>query len=212
MAINGQDPFETNHARYDAWFERHAGAYHSELLAIRAVLPWHGLGIEIGVGTGRFAEPLGVQVGLEPCRAMLTYTLRRGILAVQGVAEFLPFKGRVFDYALVVTTICFVQDARAMLAEARRVLRPGAPLVIGFVDRESELGRQYLMHQAENVFYRNARFYAAEEVKCLLGESGFSRQVWVQTLMNPLSEEQRMEPLRGDHGQGGFVVVLAAEV
>ena len=55
-------PFEAHHRRYDDWFVRHAAAYQSELLAVRALLPWRGLGLAIGVGTGRFAVPLGVQV------------------------------------------------------------------------------------------------------------------------------------------------------
>jgi len=32
------------------------------LLAVRALLPWRGLGLDIGVGTGRFAAPLMVMV------------------------------------------------------------------------------------------------------------------------------------------------------
>ena len=54
--------FEIHHRRYDEWFVRHAAAYQSELLAVRALLPWRGLGLDIGVGTGRFAAPLMVMV------------------------------------------------------------------------------------------------------------------------------------------------------
>jgi len=52
-----RDPFNTHHKRYEAWFTHHQAAYYSELLAVRALLPWQGLGLEIGVGTGRFAGP-----------------------------------------------------------------------------------------------------------------------------------------------------------
>jgi hypothetical protein len=52
------EPFVLYYRRYDDWFERHRAAYLSELLAIRALLPWEGRGLEIGVGTGRFAGPL----------------------------------------------------------------------------------------------------------------------------------------------------------
>jgi hypothetical protein len=31
--------FEIHHRRYDEWFVRHAAAYQSELLAVRALLP-----------------------------------------------------------------------------------------------------------------------------------------------------------------------------
>ena len=45
-------PFEANAARYDAWYEAHAAAYASELLALRPFVPLAGRGLEIGVGTG----------------------------------------------------------------------------------------------------------------------------------------------------------------
>jgi hypothetical protein len=48
----GVEPFVRHHQRYDDWFERHHVAYLSELLAVRALLPWGGRGLEIGVGTG----------------------------------------------------------------------------------------------------------------------------------------------------------------
>ena len=201
--------FNACHRRYEEWFRRHSAAYHSELLAVRALLPWEGLGLEIGVGTGRFAAPLGISVGLDPSGAMLTYTIARGVSGIQGVAEALPFKDAAFDYGLVVTTICFVDDPETMLNEAHRVLKSEAPLIIGFVDRTSALGQQYLAHQNESVFYREAQFYSASEVERLLADTGFIDLAWVQTLAKPLNEIQEIEPLGDGHGYGGFVVVKA---
>jgi SAM-dependent methyltransferase len=209
MIIHKWAPFDAYHGRYEAWFRHHAAAYHTELLAVHARLPRHGLGIEIGVGTGRFAAPLGISVGLDPAREMLAYAVERGISGIQGVAETMPFKDAVFDYGLVVTTICFVDDPQKMLNESHRVLKSGAPLVIGFVDRASRLGQQYLAHQDESVFYREAAFYSALEVERLLGDSGFVDLVWGQTLSKPLNEIQEIEPLCDGHGHGGFVVVKA---
>lgn len=202
-------PFEAHHQRYEAWFERHQAAYVSELLALRPFVPWEGRGLEIGVGSGRFAAPLGVQTGVDPSRAMLARAAARGIEVVAGVAENLPFAAGVFDYALVVTTICFVDSPERMLAEAHRVLKPGARLVIGFIDRESALGREYLAHQAESVFYREATFYSAGEVERLLRENGFSVAAWGQTLAHALPEIREIEPLRAGWGQCAFVVVAA---
>ncbi|QBQ54175.1 class I SAM-dependent methyltransferase [Nitrosococcus wardiae] len=199
--------FELHHQRYDEWFLRHAAAYHSELLAVRALLPWRGLGLSIGVGTGRFAAPLGVQAGIDPAHEVLAYASKRGISVVQSIAEALPFADHSFDYALCVTTICFVDDAGAMLREAHRVLKSGGALVIGFIDRTSELGQHYLAHQAENVFYRDATFFSAAEVEQLLHDTGFSEPVWVQTLSKTLEETREIEPLRASYGGGAFVVV-----
>jgi len=201
------EPFVRHHRRYDDWFERHGPAYVSELLAVRALLPWEGRGLEIGVGTGRFAGPLGVKFGIDPAGETLGYALARGVSVARAVAEALPFAEAVFDYALVVTTICFVDDARAMLREVARALRPGGKLVIGFIDRESALGKDYAAHREENVFYRGATFYSAAEVKALLKETGFGDLVWVQTLSMPPAEMREIEPITPDTGRGAFIVV-----
>jgi SAM-dependent methyltransferase len=202
-------PFETHHQRYEAWFEKHEAAYISELLALRPFVPWEGYGIEIGVGSGRFAAPLGVQVGVDPSPAMLVHAAARGIKVVEGVAENLPFEAGSFDYALVVTTLCFVDSAAKMLAEAHRVLKLDGRLVIGFIDRESALGQDYLLHQSESVFYREATFFSADEVARLLLETGFSIDAWGQTLAHPLPETREIESLRTGRGQCAFVVVAA---
>lgn len=58
--MSGFAAFERHHQRYEEWFTRHGAAYHSELLALRLFQPWQGFGLEIGVGSGCFAAPLGV--------------------------------------------------------------------------------------------------------------------------------------------------------
>ncbi|MBN2203857.1 MAG: class I SAM-dependent methyltransferase [Thermoleophilia bacterium] len=203
-------PFEDNAPRYEAWFERHQAAYLSELLALRAFVPCTGRGLEIGVGSGRFAGPLGITAGVDPSPTMLALAAARGIECVEGVAEDLPFADAGFDHALIVTTICFVDSAPTMLSEARRVLKPGGTLVIGFVDRESPIGRDYLAHQAKSVFYREATFFSAAEVEQLLRDAGFAVRDWGQTLSHTLGETRDIEPLEPGRGRGAFVVVRAS--
>ncbi len=208
----GAAAFEANVARYEAWFGEHEAAYLSELLALRRFVTSEGRGLEIGVGTGRFAAPLGVQVGVDPSPAMLARAAARGIEAVEGMAERLPFADASFDHAIFVTTLCFVDSPAAALAEARRVLRPGGRLVIGFIDRDSALGRTYLARQHESVFYREATFLSAGEVEKLLAAAGFTIDAWGQTLSRPLAETLEIEPLRPGHGQCAFAVVSATSV
>lgn len=203
------EPFEAHAARYDAWFERHQAAYVSELLALRPFVPITGRGLEIGVGSGRFAVPLGVHVGVDPSRTMLARARVRGVEVFEGTAEHLPFADDSFDHVLIVTTLCFVDSPAAMLAQARRVLKPGGILVMGFIDRESRLGRDYEAHREASVFYRDATFYSARDVERLLLDAGFSVRSWAQTLAHPLAETLHIEPARPGRGECAFVVVDA---
>jgi ubiquinone/menaquinone biosynthesis C-methylase UbiE len=202
-------PFEAFTKRYERWFTRHETAYLSELAALRGLIPDPGFALEVGVGTGRFAAPLGVAVGIDPSLRMLGRARDRGIAAVCGIAEALPFRDAVFDHVLIVCTICFVDDPRAMFREAGRVLKPDGAVVLGDIDRTSPLGRRYVVHRNESVFYREARFFSAGEVGELLAQAGFRQPVWRQTLTGPLAETTEIEPSLPGWGKGAFVALRA---
>ncbi len=205
------EPFEKHRERYESWFERHRHAYLSELEAVRRLLPKEGKGAEIGVGTGRFAGPLGIKLGVEPSRAMAEIAKKRGIEVIEGVAENLPFPDESLDYLLMVTTICFVDDPERALREAYRVLKPGGALIIGFIDKNSPIGRHYEEHKEESVFYRDARFFSTEELLELLKRVGFRKFKIVQTLFHRLDEIKEIEPVKPGYGDGSFVVIKAVK-
>ena len=71
--------FNHNYKKYDLWYERNKFAYLSELEAVKKVLPKRGEGLEIGVGTGRFAAPLGITAGVDPSKNMIKIAKKRGI-------------------------------------------------------------------------------------------------------------------------------------
>ncbi len=201
--------FEEHHARYDAWFDEHSAAYVSELLALRPFVPLEGHGLEVGVGSGRFAAPLGVAVGVDLSQAMLALAATRGVQTVNGNAEDLPFADATFDYALSVTTLCFVDSPLQMFSEIHRVLKPHSPLTLGFIDSASDVGRLYLALREESIFYRAASFYSFADVRQLLTQAGFTVEASAQTLSHPLSEMREIEPVHPGHGHGAFVVIAA---
>ena len=208
--LSGDDPFEAEAERYDAWFDRHPAAYVSELLALRAFVPWQGAGLELGVGTGRFAAPLGVCTGVDPSPAMLAQARARGVEGVAGYGEALPWPDAAFDHVLMVTTLCFLHDPHTALGEARRVLKPGGRLTAGLVDRATPLGERYEARRGESPFYVHARFFSATEAEALLAEAGFQIDGRGQTLVRaPGGGGEAIEPLRPGTGEGGFAVLSA---
>lgn len=201
------EPFEEHSSRYEDWFEEHKFVYESELQAVRELLPETGEGFEIGVGSGRFAAPLGIHFGIEPSREMREIARSRGIEAVDGVAEKLPLDDAQFDFALMVTTICFLDDARAALKEAHRVLKPQGRLIVGFIDRDSVIGKIYQKHKDENVFYRVANFFSVHEIVALLTAIGFEDLAFRQTIFHTLNEISELEPVKTGYGEGSFIVI-----
>ncbi len=199
--------FETEADRYERWFEKHPGTYQSEVAAVRAALPESGRGLEIGTGTGRFSLPFGIVDGVEPAAAMRRVAEGHGLKVLDAKAEVLPFPDDSFDFALMVTTICFVDVPLQACREAGRVLRPGGELVIGLVDSESSLGKRYEARKAESPFYRNARFFSISELTGIMTQAGFDNFRYHQTLFQSLENPNEVEAVEEGFGRGGFVVV-----
>jgi SAM-dependent methyltransferase len=205
------EPFDKHSREYDAWFPDNRFAYESELQAVRAQLPDKGDGIEVGVGSARFAAPLGIHLGIEPSGNMRKLAQARGITVIGAVAEMLPFLDLRFDYVLMVTTMCFFDDAAEALEEARRVLKPNGQLILGFIDRESPIGRLYESRKAESPFYKTAKLYSSDEVRQHLMKARFENLSFVQTIFRGLPEIKSIQPVKKGYGEGSFVVVKASK-
>ena len=200
-------PFEKYAEQYESWFEKNRWVYEAELRAVKAMMPVAGTGLEIGVGTGRFAGPLGIKDGVEPSKRMRDFAQKQGIQAVDGMAEELPFADSQFDFVLMVTTICFMDDIGKALMEAYRVLSKMGVLIIGFVDRDSKMGRIYMERQKENVFYKEAAFFSVAELVECISRAGFTGLTFNQTIFGALDETAEDEPVKPGYGDGSFVVI-----
>jgi SAM-dependent methyltransferase len=204
-------PFEKYADRYEEWFEKNRWVYEAELRAVKAMIPARGRGLEIGVGTGRFAKPLGIRNAVEPSKRMRDFAQKRGIRTLNGVAEELPFEDSAFDFVLMVTTVCFLDDIGKALIEAHRVLCDGGVLIIGFVDRNSQMGKIYLKRQQENVFYKDATFLSVDELIEQMNQAGFRKLTFNQTIFGTLAETAEDEVVKSGHGEGSFVVIRGSK-
>ena len=199
--------FDKYYKRYDAWYERNKFAYLSEVEALKEVLPKKGKGLEIGVGTGRFAKPLGIRHGIDPSRKMLEIAKKRGVKVHLGNGEKLYFKNSSFDYVAIIITLCFVKDPLKVLDEARRVLKKNGKIIIAIIDKESFLGKFY--QRKKSVFYKQANFFGVREIVGLLKTIGFNRISYYQTIYKLPDKIRSIQRPKEGFGKGGFIVIGA---
>jgi SAM-dependent methyltransferase len=208
--------FDSLASAYDSWFDDEGEpVFAIEIQAFRSVSgllpkPW----LEIGVGSGRFAQALGIETGLDPSIKLLEMARRRGVDAFLGKGEMAPFQGDVFGTVFLIVTLCFVDSPSVLLLEVNRLVKEGGKLVLGLVLRESPWGRFYQVKKKEgHRFYKYATFYSFEEVRALLEQSGFAIEEVISTLFQNPGEVRGMEsPMKGLSSEAGFVVIVAQRV
>jgi len=200
---------------YDAWFEEEGRLIFAlEVEALKQVLPllpkpW----IEIGIGSGRFAQALGIDIGLDPSSELLKIARNRGTRVLLGQGEEAPFKGGSFGAIFFIVTLCFVDSPERILSEAARLLESGGKVVLGMVLRESPWGQLYqAKKETGHHFYRYAMFYTYAEVEMLLMQTGFSIEKVASTLFQNPGKVNHIElPRQGFSADAGFAVILAGK-
>lgn len=204
-------PFNDHVAEYEDWYKKYPFVFRSEVAAIKEFLPRgeNIRGIEVGLGTGRFAKALGIKDGIEPAENMRAVAEAKGIFVLNAVAEHLPYKSLQFDFVLMNFCISYFENIPEAFKEAHRVLKRGGCLIAGFIDKNSRIGRFYLERKAESVIYKNANFYAVPKIEKELKNAGFKKLQFLQTLFYDLDSIKSIEkPLTG-HGRGSYVLIKA---
>ena len=176
---------------YEKWFEKHPKIYEEEIKIIKKLLP-KGKGIEIGVGTGRFAAPLGIKKGIEPSREMAEIARKRGIEVIEIKAEEMDFNEE-FDFALIVTTICFVDDPLKTLQNTYKAVKKGGFVLVAFIDSNSPLGKFYEKNKEKSRFYKYAKFFSKDDIINLMKKAGFSEFECVENLYGETLDNLKFE-------------------
>ncbi|MHB1454594.1 MAG: class I SAM-dependent DNA methyltransferase [Saccharofermentanales bacterium] len=201
-----ENVFDNYGDRYEEWFEKNQHILDSEIEAIRQLLPDIGRGVEIGVGTGIFSARLGILHGIEPSAGMGLKATAKGIEVTQGVAEALPIAEQSYQFALMVTVDCFLQDIAQAFREVWRILSDDGCFIIAFIDRDTPLGVIYEQSKDNDEIYRHASFHSAAEITVFLLEAGFIIEEKRQTVF---SFENIRHEVRDGTGDGVFAVIKA---
>ena len=208
--MNIQEVFDNNVVKYEAWYKDHPYVFQSELELIRESLPLGEiLGIEVGLGTGRFSKELGIKEGVEPSLMMRKKAISRGIHVFDAVAERLPFKDMKFDFVLMINCIIYFEQMLPAFLEAKRVLKKGGCILIGFIDKDSTIGRYYVANKSTSTFYKQSHFYSVDQVKNEIVNAGFSALEIKQTLFGSLDDIKTFQSSREGYGKGSFVLIKA---
>lgn len=171
--------------RYDQWFETPIGRlvkeYESKLV-LELLRPGHGDRIlDAGCGTGIFTLDLlsagGRVVGLELSLPMLLRAARKSagypLDTVQGDMRSLPFAADVFDEAVSVTTIEFIDEAKQVVAELFRVTKPRGRIVVATLNSFSPwAARRKAAAEKGHTLFKHAIFRSPEELKALAPVEG----------------------------------------
>lgn len=207
--------FDSLAKSYDAWFEEKGKLIFAiEVSAFKEVLPylpkpW----LEVGVGSGRFAQALGIETGIDPSAKLLEIAKGRGITVFQARGEEQFFNKETFGTVFLIVTLCFVDSPLVVLQEAHRILKPEGKIALGLVLRESPWGQFYLARKEEgHRFYKYATFYSYQEVADLLKHSNFAINKVISTLFQRPNEVKGMEsPQEQFSPEAGFTILVASK-
>jgi SAM-dependent methyltransferase len=93
-----------------------------------------GLILEVGCGRGELAERMSREldarvVAVDQSERMVALTRQRGVEAIVGDVQDLPFRDGIFDAAVAAWMLYHAADLNLALRELQRVLRPDGRLV-----------------------------------------------------------------------------------
>jgi ubiquinone/menaquinone biosynthesis C-methylase UbiE len=159
---------------YDAALRRASRPLRAASLA-RLAVPRGGPVLIPGIGTGLDIPhlPRGpCYVGLDLTRAMLARVPRGNtdIALVQGDALRLPFRDASFDAVVLHLIVAVVPDPRRCLAEAARVAKPGAQLLL--LDKFLRPGERAPVRRALNAVTRRVATRLDVVLEPLLAQVG----------------------------------------
>lgn len=208
--------FDIYYKKYDEWYEKPFGksAYELELNCIKEVLGNFNLGLEIGVGTGRFSSRLNIKYGIDISFNMLKLAKERKVIVMNAKAENLPFKNSSFDLTLIVVSICFIKHPFLALKEANRILKNGGRVVLGLILQDSPWA-DYYRRKKDHPIYKIATFYSYFEIVSMLELTGFKVLRVLSTLFEKPQEErpiENLEIIEGFYEEAGFTCIEALKL
>jgi len=167
-------PFGDHFCLVAPWYDRIFGFLDPTRLRRLLALPTTSWALDAGGGTGRVAHTLRDAVGsvvvLDESAGMLRQARRKGLPAIQGEMERLPFADETFARVLMVDTFHHLRDQGQAAAELVRVLSPAGRLVLE--EQNVELFSIRLVALAEKLALMRSHFHSPRAVQQIMEHAG----------------------------------------
>jgi SAM-dependent methyltransferase len=149
--------------------------------------------LDVGCGTGanlKLLQSYGNAIGVDISAEAIGFCRARGIPESRmflASAIDLPFSDSQFDLAVSFEVLCNLRDDLAAFREVARVLKPGAPFIVG-------LPAYQWLWSMHDVAVGHQRRYDAPEVHRKLSEAGFKiqRLTYANAMLLPLIAAVRL--------------------
>lgn len=174
------EAFNTVAGIYDDWYEHPQGkqVFQAEKEAVEQMIPKTGLGVEIGAGTGVFAESLTkegrVILCVDPSVEMLKKAKERNLPCVLGVGDTIPLRKGLIGFNYMITVLEFLNNPVRLFKEIKKNSKENACLSVLFINTESSWGDLYRDIGAKgDPVFQHARLYSLGEVSGMLENAGY---------------------------------------
>ena len=131
--------------------------------------------LELGCGTGHwtsyFTSKGFTVTAIDESETMIKIANSKNIRNasfMKADAASLPFSDNSFAVISSITMLEFVEDPEVIMSETDRVLKPGGTLIIGCLNKYSELGK----NKDNDPVFKNGNFFSVQEITDMLSRFG----------------------------------------
>jgi dolichol-phosphate mannosyltransferase len=144
------------------------------------IMGWHRPGgkvLDIGCGSSRILASVPGMIGLDVSLQKLRFMRGKGCLTLRGSVYTLPFPDAAFDEVIFSQVIEHIPRHPHIMGEVRRVMKPGARLIIGTPDYDRMfwviLEHFYNALKPEAYAHEHISHYTLGSMRRLLSDNGF---------------------------------------
>lgn len=152
--------------------------YRHARLFLQTKFPQGGSILDVGCSRGFFLQSLGEGwqlYGVEPSRSAADHAAGHGIRVHPGSLFSASFADHFFDAVTMFDVVEHLQEPARLLADARRILKPGGWLVIGTGNCEALTARLAGSQWAYMAIPDHLSFFGRRSLRRALVSAGFSR-------------------------------------